>query len=138
MFVAIETNGASHIVIYVPHDGSEKSLPALARMLETNATFIQANYSEAKLVQPSMTISLHDKFMKETYENEVAITIKESTAVLDESFVNATPEVMTSNAKALKKEKDEVAKLRTELSYVKSQLETARSQVEALTAVSEG
>lgn len=136
MFVAIETNGASHIVIHVPHEGSEKSLPALARMLEQNATFIQSNYSSTAIVKPSMSITLSDTFKKESHEDVIAI--KESGAVIDETFVNATPEVMVSNAKALKREKDENQRLRTELSFTKQQLETARGQVEALTNVPEG
>lgn len=33
MFVTIENKGATHIAIYVPHEGSEKSLPMIACML---------------------------------------------------------------------------------------------------------
>lgn len=135
MFVAIETNGASHIVIHVPHEGSEKSLPALARMLEQNATFVRSNYSSTDIVKPSMQITLSDVFTKEGQEDVIAI--KESTAVIDETFVNATPEVMTSNAKALKREKDENQRIRTELSFTKQQLEAAKAQIEALTNLSE-
>jgi hypothetical protein len=136
MFVAIETNGASHIVIHVPHEGSEKSLPALARMLEQNATFVRSNYSSTDIVKPSMSITLSDSFTKEGHED--VIVIKESSAVLDDTFVNATPEVMTSNAKALKREKDENQRIRTELSFTKSQLEASQAQVQALTNLPEG
>lgn len=51
MFAVIETNGATHIAIHVPHQGAEKSLPALARMLEENATFIRTGYRIALAVQ---------------------------------------------------------------------------------------
>jgi len=45
MFAQIQTNGATHIIIHIPHEGSEKSLPQLAAMLEQNAVFIQDGYS---------------------------------------------------------------------------------------------
>ncbi|MFM1799063.1 MAG: hypothetical protein RLZZ117_1341, partial [Cyanobacteriota bacterium] len=34
MFALIETNGATHIAIHIPHDGADKSIPALVGMLE--------------------------------------------------------------------------------------------------------
>lgn len=135
MFAAIETNGASHIVIHIPHEGSEKSLPALARLLETNATFIRSDYSDISLVKPSMTISLSDVFTNE--RSDVVIAIKDSSAVLGDEFVNATPDVMTSNAKALKKAKEENDRLSTEVRFLKSQLEQTTAQVRALTELSE-
>ena len=135
MFACIETNGATHIVINIPHEGSERSLPALARILEQNATFIRSNYSDTQIIKAAMSISLGDTFFKKD-DCEHEIIIKESDAILDESFVNATPEVMTSNAKALKKERDENSRIRTELQFLRGQLEVAKAQIDALTEIS--
>ena len=131
MFAAIQTNGATHIVIHVPHEGSDKSLPALARLLEQNATFIRHGYSETAIIKPLMFIELGDKLMlKEGADQE--IIIKESFSVVDATFVNATPEVLISNAKAIKKERDENLRIRTELSFVRGQLEACKAQIEEL------
>ena len=130
MFVSIETNGASHIVIHVPHEGSEKSLPAIARMLEQNTTFIRSDYSSIALVKPSMNISLSGVFTHERQEEVFAI--KESSAVIGDDFVNATPDVLVSNSKGMKREKDENSRLRTELSFVKQQLAAAKEQLDAI------
>lgn len=128
MFAAIETNGASHIVIYIPHDGAEKSLPALASMLEQNAVFIQRGYQDFNLVKPKMTIHLGDHYDTEASTGE-DLVIKTSAHVLNENFTVATPEVMVSNAKAAKSARDEISKLRTELSFLRDKLATAEQQL---------
>lgn len=127
MFALIETKGASHIAIYVPHAGAEKTLPALAAMLEQNATFIQQGYQELKTVKPSMSIVLGDAHRCENYDLELAIV--PSGAVIDESFELASPEVFASHAKAIKKEKDENSRLRTENSFIKSELERVKAEM---------
>ncbi len=131
MFATIKTNGASHIVIHIPHDGSDKSLPALVRMLEQNATFINCGYLDTNIVKPTMSIILGDVFKVDSQESE--LIIKESSAVIGDDFQNWTPEIRTSNAVALKRETDASSKLRIELSFVKSQLEQAKAQITALT-----
>lgn len=133
MFASIKTNGASHIVIHVPHEGSEKSLPALARMLESNVVFLQSNYSDVSVVKPSMQIILDDVFKNEHSETEIAI--KASVDVLSDDFVIATPEVFASNAKARKRDQDENTRLRTELSFVKQELSRVQDQLKALVEV---
>lgn len=132
MFALIETNGASHIAIYVPHEGAEKTLPALAAMLERNATFIQQGYQELKTVQPAMSIVLGDTHRCENYGLELAIM--PSRSVIDESFVLASPEVFVSNAKVLQKEKDESTRLRTENSFLKSEMERIKSEMASVVA----
>lgn len=123
MFAVIETNGASHIAINIPHEGSEKSLPALARMLEQNAVFIKKGYQEVSVVAPVMSITLGNSFVVDNSDD--VLVVKESGAVIGDDFVNHTPEVAVSNSKALKREKDEISRLRTELSYTKQQLAVA-------------
>lgn len=130
MFASIKTNGASHIVIHIPHEGSEKSLPALARMLEQNAVFLNSNYSDISIVKPSMSIILDNVFKNE--HSETVIAINGSGEVLTEDFVNATPEVFVSNAKARKRNQDENSRIRTELSYVKQELERVKAQLQSL------
>jgi hypothetical protein len=133
MFVTIETNGASHIAIHIPHEGSDKSLPAIARMLEHNAVFISKGWSESKTIKPSMAITLGDKF--ETGDSENEILIAESGAVISEEFVAATPEVFTSNAKAIKREKDENSRLRNENTFLKQELEALKAKLSELSEV---
>lgn len=131
MFAVIETNNASHVVIHIPHEGSEKSLPALARMLEKNAVFVRSGYSEFSIVKPSMNIVLGDSYKIDRSEEE--LVIHASTDVLGEDFQIATPEVFTSNAKSLKKKDDEISRQRTEISFLKQQLEQTTAQIKALT-----
>lgn len=133
MYALIETNNASHIAIYIPHEGSEKSLPAIAAMLENNATFFRNDYTSMTIVKPSMSIILGDVYIKEGHDE--ALAIKPHGSALDESFVIATPEVSVSNKKGMDRERNENTRLRTELSFVKQQLATAQEQILALTAV---
>jgi uncharacterized Fe-S cluster-containing protein len=130
MFAIIHTNGATHIAIHVPHAGADRSLPALAAMLEQNTTFIHQGYQELKTVKPSMSISLGNEYRCENYDLELAVV--ESGAVIGDEFVIASPEVFASNAKSLKKKDEELAKLRTELSFVKSQLDSANAALSSL------
>lgn len=132
MFATIKTTGATHIAIYVPHEGAEKTLPALAALLEQNAVFIMKSYQEIKTVKPEMGIVLGDEFRAEEYGVEVMVTVPERSAVINPDFKPAAPEVFTSNAAALKKKDDELGKLRTELSFVKSQLDNANAALASL------
>lgn len=136
MFVTIETKGATHIAIYVPHEGSEKSLPALARMLEQNAVFINAGYNEAKTVTPTMNITLGDKFQLEGYNHD-AIAVAESGFVLADDFVSATPQVFVSNAEFRKKADAEQTRLRSENSYLKSEIDSLKAKLQELAAAEE-
>lgn len=135
MFASIETNGASHIVIHIPHEGADKSLPALASMLENNATFIRKGYREADVVKPTMSITLGDRFETEAAEQEILIA--PSSHVIREDFVPSTREVFVSNAKTLARKEDEISKLRTEMSYIKDQLSRAQETIKALTNTEE-
>jgi hypothetical protein len=131
MFAVIETNNASHVVIHIPHEGSEKSLPALARMLEKNAVFVRSGYSEFSIVKPAMNIVLGDSYKIDRCEEE--LIIKASADVLGEDFQVATPDVFVSNAKSIKKKDDEISRQRTEISFLKQQLEQTTAQIKALT-----
>lgn len=130
MFATIQTNSATHILIHIPHFGSEKSLPALAAMLEKNATFIRAGYSNTEIVKPTMGIVLGDSHCVEYGEEEMIVTT--SSEVLSEDFVIAAPDVFISNAKAMKKKDDEISKNRNEITYLKQQLESLKAQLEDL------
>lgn len=131
MFVSIDTKGANHIVIHIPHEGADKSLPAIARMLEQNAVFIQKGWNSAALVKPEMSIVLGDKFEVDK-DGDEPIVVKESTAVLPDDFVAATPDVFASNAKAAKKAADEAQRLRTEVSHLNHQIESLKAQLQEL------
>jgi len=132
MFAIIETNGATQIVIHVPHEGADRTLPALARMLEQNATFIRAGYQEMAIVKPAMSIVLGSTHKLQHSDEELAIA--ESSVVLGDDFVNATPAAFVSNAAARKKADAEQQRLRTELSFTKDELTRLRAQLAELTA----
>ena len=131
MFVSIDTKGANHIVIHIPHEGADKSLPAIARMLEQNAVFIKKGWNSAELVKPEMSVVLGDKFEVEK-DGDEPIVVKESTAVLPDDFVAATPDVFVSNAKAAKKATEDSQRLRTEVSHLKDQIESLKAQLQEL------
>lgn len=129
MFATIETNGATHIAIHIPHAGAEKSLPALAAMLEQNAVFIRQGYQQLDTVKPKMAITLGDSFSCENYEVVIAVTA--STAAPSPEFVPATPAVFVDVSKLRKAKDDEISRLRTELTYVKQQRDALQAAADA-------
>lgn len=132
MFAIIETNGATHIAIHVPYAGAEKTLPALAAMLENNATFINKGWRDCGTVTPSMKIILGNKFETEK-DDGPELLIKADDSVIDDSFVIASPEVFVSNKKALAKKDEEITRLRAEVAHTKNQLESLQTRVAELT-----
>lgn len=129
MFAIVETNGATHIAIHIPHEGAEKTLPALASLLERNAVFIKRGYQDMETVKPAMSILLGNTYRLEQYGVEVELQIPESNAAPSPDFVIATPAAFTSNAKALAKKAEELTALRKELDYVKSENERMKRQL---------
>jgi hypothetical protein len=133
MFALIELNGATHIAINIPHEGAEKSLPAIAAMLEKNSTFIRQNYSEMVTVQPSMQIILGDEYTHKNYNEELFITIPDNdSSVIDDTFQIATVDVFVSNAKRIKDKEDEIVKINKDLSFYKSESEILKDRIAAL------
>jgi len=134
MFAIIETKGATHIAINIPKSGADKSLPALAEMLEYNAIFIQKSWRELNLVKPAMSITLGNSYNVE--DSECAeIVIQSEPEVLDDSFTIATPEVFTSNKKAMAKKDEEIRRIAAELNHLKEQLREAKDRILELTQV---
>jgi hypothetical protein len=131
MFALIETKNATHIAIHIPHEGADKTIPALVGMLENNAVFISKGYSTLETRVPEMSIQLGDKIMLENSETEMVICTPGSASVLDDSFVNEAPEVKISSQKAIKKKDDEIARLRTELAHTKQQLADLQERINA-------
>ena len=131
MFAVIDVNGATHVVINIPHQGSDKSLPAIAAMLEQNTTFIKKGWNELSTVKSKMSIILGETYRIGDSDQEMIIN--SSTQVIGEEFVVATPEVFINNAKAIEKKDNEIAKLRTELNFIKLESERFKEQVAALT-----
>jgi hypothetical protein len=123
MFALIETNGATHIAIHIPHDGADKSIPALVGMLEHNATFIKKDWRRLNECKPEMTIHLGHNMKIENSDEEAVIGIPSSPCVLDDSFVQAGSVVLISNRKAIERKDQEIERLKTELAHVKQQLQ---------------
>jgi hypothetical protein len=122
MFAIIDTKGATHIAIHIPHQGSEKTLPALAAMLEQNSVFIKQGYQEMGTIKPVMGISLGDVYRLEQYGVEIELVVPESSSVISEGFQHATPAIYTSNQKAIQTKEKEIEKLRTENNYLKEKI----------------
>lgn len=129
MYAVIDTKGANRICIHIPHQGSDKSLPQLAAVLENNAVFINEGWSETTIVKPEMKIILGDTFS--TDQDKPAITIASNGAVLTEDFVIDSPEVRVSFKKVLEDKDKRITTLETELKYLKSQLQQAQDLLAA-------
>jgi hypothetical protein len=56
MFALIDTKNATHIAINIPLEGADKTIPALAGMLESNAVFIRKEWRSVATVEPEMSI----------------------------------------------------------------------------------
>jgi len=123
MFALIETNQATHIAIYIPHDGANKSLPALAAMLEQNAVFVRSGYQTIEVVKPDMTIRLNDTIEISGRENELCIVVPTSKQTLGDDFVLATSEAYISNQKAIKERDERISKQSSEIAFLKASLE---------------
>lgn len=132
MFALIETKGASHIAIHIPKEGANKSLPAIAAMLEHNATFINKGWREIAIVNPAMSITLGDKIEVDDGEGGELI-VKSGEDVLSDDFVIATPDVFLSNKKAMQKKQEEIDRVRSELQATKYQLDAANARIAELT-----
>lgn len=123
MFALIETNQATHIAIFIPHDGANKSLPALAAMLEQNAVFVKNGYLTLEVVKPNMTIRLNDTIEISGRENELSIVVPTSNHTLGDDFVLATAEAYISNQKAIKERDERISKQSSEIAFLKASLE---------------
>lgn len=129
MFVVVDTNGANQIIINVPLEGAEKSLPTLAKMLENNAVFICKGWNEFSLKEATMHIHLGDTYRME-HEQELVVTT--ATKDVPEDFNIAAPEVMVSNKKALDALGKTNTDLRNEVTYLKSKIDSINGQLHDL------
>ena len=136
MFAVIETNGANKIVIGIPHEGAEKSLPALAAMLEKNTVFLShQNYGASKIVEANMSIHLGEH-LEISGDGDQPIIVKplNSSAIIGPEFKIATQEVFTSNAAERAKSNKEISELRQKNQVLENDLRAARDTIARLTA----
>ena len=131
MFALINTKGATHIAIHVPLLNSDRTVPALAGMLEHNSVFIQKGYSTLETCRPEMSIILSNKYSIEGRDAELAVVVPKSGHILDETFVLETPEVRISNANAIAARDREIERLSTELADAKHQLQCFQDKIKA-------
>lgn len=106
MFMNIATKGATNILVYIPHEAAPESLPAITRMFEENATFVEHGWQESKVVQPEITIHLGDSYTMEGNDRPDLVfrpdlVLPPSESVLCKKFQHATPEVMIETKKIL-------------------------------------
>jgi hypothetical protein len=137
MFALIETKGATHIAINIPLEGADKTIPALVGMLENNAVFINRGYSTLETIKPVMSIQLGDKISIEKDDSELVIVTPRCASVLDDSFVNETPEVKISHKKGVERKEQEICRLRTELAHTKQQLQDLQDLQDRISAAAE-
>ena len=130
MFALIETNGATHIAIHIPHNGSDLSLPALAAMLEMNAVFVNQGYSELFEVKPKMTIELSNQITVTGRDAEISIQIPANSHCLDDSFILANAEAYISNKKAIDQRDERITKLCEEIAFLKASLARLQMQLD--------
>lgn len=132
MFALIDTKGATHIAINIPHEGADKTIPSLVGMLEQNAIFVHRSYNTLETRIPEMSIQLGDKLLMNTSGEELAITIPFSTSILDESFVNESPEVKISNKKAIEERDSKIQRLQLEVANLNQSLNDLKDQIKAM------
>jgi len=132
MFAIIKTNGANEIAIHIPPHGAEKTLPALAAMLEQNATFINRGYYEASVVNPEMQIVLGNTYIVDSEKPTIEIAV--SGSVIGEDFVRDTPEVRVSFKKVIESKDKEIERLRTELSMAKMERDRLQDSINAMSS----
>ena len=133
MFATIETNGAHTIVVAIPHEGADKSLPALATMLEQNAVFIaSAGWKENVLCKPKMTIHLGTAYEFESRDETILVAHANPDAVISDEWQAATPDVFVSNRKKVESYEARVKQLSDEITLLKLQLEQAKAVLKAV------
>jgi hypothetical protein len=114
MLAVIDLNNATHLIINIPLEGSDKSLPALARMLENNCVAVQEGWNSTEIVQPSTTIQLGNNWSS-TRNTDIVMTIGAAPDVLTEDMIPYSPEIYVSM-------KDKVANLEKRLSEANEKL----------------
>jgi hypothetical protein len=136
MFALIETNNATHIAIHIPAEKAHESMPALARMLEQNATFIKQSWREMEVVKPAMSIVLGNSYDVKDSDGE-SLKVVERAEVIGDEFVADSPDVFRSNKTYREKKEAEIATQRREIDSLKLQVEKLQAALEAATAPEE-
>ena len=134
MFAQIKTNGAHTIAIAIPHEGAERNLPALAKMLECNAVFLSSpGWNDNKIVKPEMTIHLGQSLALESNNDEqILIRFKDTDAILSDEWKAATPDVFVSNRQTIEKLEQRLKERDSQVQLLKLQLDQANEKLEAM------
>jgi hypothetical protein len=133
MFAEIKTNGAHTIVIAIPHEGADKTLPALARMLENNAVFFSSpNWRDNNIVQPNMTIHLGDSYQFENRDEKILVQLPDCDAIISSEWQAATPNVFVSNRKAIEKLEQRLKERDDQVQLLNLQLNQANEKLQAM------
>lgn len=137
MFAHITTNNATDIVIYIPFEKADKNMPALAEMLEQNSVFVQSGYNSMNIVKPKITFELGGALVLDGRNEEVLVIDTSSCAVVDDQWVSASPEVFSSNKKAIEKLESQLSAERRKNSMLTNELEIAKETIRELKGESE-
>ena len=135
MFAQIKTNGAHTIVIAIPHEGADKTLPALAAMFENNAVFLASpSWRQNEIIKAEMTIHLGKGFEFESKDEVILVQHQDRNAILSEEWQPATPDVFTSNHKAIEKLEQRLKEQADQMQLLKLQLDQANARLQTMQA----
>lgn len=130
MFALIDLKDANYMAIHIPAEGADKAIPALAKMLETNAVFVRKNWNDINVTKVNMSIVIGNQL--EFDNHDFQMLIKEVDFTFPEGFNFLAPEVLISCKKALEEKEAKIKKLNTEIEYLKSNSESVLEKYEEL------
>lgn len=109
----------------MPAEDCEKSLPAIVRMFENNAVFMENTYYSKKLIEPTINVRLSDCYKLESSGDQVVeVRSKPTSPVMHDEMMPFTPQLFLSNKEALEKYQKQLSDKNAEVQVLKSQLQS--------------
>lgn len=130
MFINIDTNDATNILIYVP-SSANSSLCSLIELFENNAVFIKDGWSSLTKVKPKASITIGDTFVGRSQNGEVEYTVAKSDAVV-EDFEVVSAELFISFKEAKEKIESENKKLQALVSELQQKNDSLKNKIDML------
>lgn len=133
MLLNIKTSNATNIVINLPSD-KIAYVQNVVDLFEQNAVFVNAGYSNIETVKPLFDITLGSSVVfNKNYHDETELAITSDKTVVIEDFEVATPEVLTSNKKAVESLKAKLKKQEDENKCLQMTIDKLKERIEELT-----
>lgn len=131
MFIKVDLNGATNILISIPSEGSEKTLPAIINMLEQNAVFIEDSWNKFEETKPNCSIVLGDRYSSKRRNEDADYTVAPSNCVID-GFEPVNNQLFISFNEYKEKAVEEHRKLTKELNELKEKNKSLIEKIEVL------